>query len=124
MMRILLGKLMPAELTNGFLKWNPAVLKSSRNGQRADLNALADALKDWRFEIEGYVGYERCVVTAGGVATEEVIPKTMESRLVRGLYLCGEVLDIDSDTGGYNLHTAFATGLLAGQSAAKKLTGT
>lgn len=121
MMRILLGKLMPTELINGFLKWNPAVLRSARNGQRADLNALAAALKDWRFEIDGYVGYERCVVTAGGVATEEVLPKTMESRLVKGLYLCGEVLDIDSDTGGYNLHTAFATGLLAGQSAAKKL---
>ncbi len=82
---------------------------------------IARALKDWRFEIEGYVGYERCVVTAGGVSTDEVLPKTMESRLCKGLYFCGEVLDIDSDTGGYNLQTAFSTGFLAGQSSAKSL---
>lgn len=71
-------------------------------------------------DIEGYVGYERCVVTAGGVSTDEVLPKTMESRLQKGLYLAGEVLDIDADTGGYNLHCAFASGYLAGLSAAKQ----
>ena len=84
--------------------------------------ALAEALQDWRFDIEGFVGYERCVVTAGGVSTDEVLPKTLESRLHGGLYLCGEVLDIDADTGGYNLQLAFSTGLLAGQSAARSLT--
>jgi len=78
-------------------------------------------LKEWHFKIVGYVGYERCVVTAGGVATDELIGKTMESRLHPGLYFCGELLDVDSDTGGYNLQTAFCTGLLAGQSAAKGL---
>ena len=66
------------------------------------------------------MGYERCVVTAGGVSTDEVLPKTMESRLQKGLYLAGEVLDIDADTGGYNLHCAFASGYLAGLSAAKQ----
>ena len=78
-------------------------------------------MKDWRFEIIGFVGYERCVITAGGISTDEVMPKTMESRLKPGLYLCGEVLDMDCDTGGYNLQCAFSTGYIAGESAAKSL---
>ena len=86
-----------------------------------DLDLLAKTLKDWRFEIIGFVGYERCVITAGGISTDEVMPKTMESRLKPGLYLCGEVLDMDCDTGGYNLQCAFSTGYLAGESAAKSL---
>jgi predicted flavoprotein YhiN len=72
-------------------------------------------------EVDGYVGYERCVVTAGGVSQEEVSPKTLESKMVSGLYFAGEVLDLDADTGGYNLQTAFSTGYLAGISAAKSL---
>ena len=60
-------------------------------------------------------------MTAGGEATDDFVAKTMESRLVPGLYLCGEVLDIDADTGGYNLQLAFATGALAGLNAAKSL---
>ena len=77
--------------------------------------------------LSGYMGYERAVVTAGGadtaggVVTSDVIAKTLESRKMTGLYFCGEVLDIDADTGGYNLHLAFATGKLAGESAAKAL---
>ena len=109
--RVLLGKLMPGTLTDGFMK-------SNRN---ACADNLAGLLKDWKFPISGYVGYERCVVTAGGVATDEVFPKTMESRLVQGLYFAGEVLDIDGDTGGYNLQSAFSTGFLAGRSAALSL---
>ncbi len=86
-----------------------------------DLDLLAKTLKDWKFEMIGFVGYERCVITAGGISTDEVMPKTMESRLKPGLYLCGEVLDMDCDTGGYNLQCAFSTGYLAGESAAKSM---
>ena len=86
-----------------------------------DLDLLAKTLKDWKFEIIGFVGYERCVITAGGISTDEVMPKTMESRVKPGLYLCGEVLDMDCDTGGYNLQCAFSTGYIAGESAAKSL---
>lgn len=121
-LRILLGKLMPRELAAGFLRSNPQVLSGKKGNERISIPALAEALQDWRFDIEGFVGYERCVVTAGGVSTDEVLPKTLESRLHGGLYLCGEVLDIDADTGGYNLQLAFSTGLLAGQSAARSLT--
>jgi predicted Rossmann fold flavoprotein len=124
--RILLGKLMPWDLIPGFVMCNPRIMNTlsiTRGGARTVLmpSEVATALKDWAFDLAGYVGYERAVVTAGGVNTDEVIPKTMESRLVPGLYFCGEVLDIDSDTGGYNLQTAFSTGCLAGRSAAKSI---
>lgn len=109
--RVLLTKVLPMSLIPAFQRLNP----------NTDHKTLAKALKNWKMEIEGYVGYERCVVTAGGVSTEDVTPKTLESRLVPGLYFAGEVLDLDADTGGYNLQTAFSTGYLAGQSAAKSL---
>ena len=124
--RILLGKLMPWELIPGFRACHPGILTLERRGRTdskvwVNLPTIAKALKEWRFEIVGHVGYERAVVTAGGVTTEDVLPKTMESRRVKGLYFAGELLDIDSDTGGYNLQTAFATGHLAGISAASSL---
>ena len=83
------------------------------------LDNLAARLKDWRFNITGYVGYRRAVVTAGGVSLDEIISKTMSSRNLPGLYFAGEVLDMDGDTGGYNLQFAFSTGALAGKSAAE-----
>ena len=76
-------------------------------------------LKDFRFEISGHRSYDEAIVTAGGVDTKEIDPRTMASRLVHGLYFAGEVLDIDGDTGGYNLQAAFSTGWLAGRSAAE-----
>ncbi len=124
--RILLGKLMPRELIPGFTAMHPEILTLERRSRTetkvwVNLVSIAKALKSWPFDIAGYVGYERAVVTAGGVSTDEFVAKTMESRLVPGLYLCGEVLDIDADTGGYNLQLAFSTGALAGLNAAKSL---
>lgn len=109
--RILLGKLIPWELTHPFLRMNGKV----------SVDSLASALKDWRMEIVGFVGFERCVITAGGIPSAEVTAKTLESKKQPGLYFAGEVLDMDADTGGYNLQLAFCTGYLAGQSAAKAL---
>jgi predicted flavoprotein YhiN len=57
-------------------------------------------------------------VTAGGISLKEIDPRTMASRKLKGLYFCGEVIDIDADTGGYNLQAAFSTGYLAGEQAA------
>ena len=109
--RILLTKVLPQSLIQAFVKYHP----------NADHKTLAKALKSWKFEIEGYVGYERCVITAGGVSLEEITPKTLESKMVPGLYFAGEVLDLDADTGGYNLQTAFSTGYLAGICAGKAI---
>ncbi len=105
---LLLRKLMPAPLVTPFIDSN-----------RLNLSNLAAAIKDWRFKIGGYVGYRRAVVTAGGVNLEEVFSRTMGSRLHPGLYFAGEVLDMDGDTGGYNLQIAFSTGVLAAVSAAE-----
>ena len=120
-LRVLTGRLLPWDLIPGFLRCHPEILAGRRGNERIDLAAIAAALQQWDFDIEGFVGYERCVVTAGGVATEEMLPKTLASRLQPGLYMCGELLDIDADTGGYNLQLAFCTGRLAGQSAARSL---
>ena len=76
-------------------------------------------LKDFRLEVTGHRPFSEAIVTAGGVETREVDPRTMASRLVEGLYFAGEVLDVDADTGGYNLQAAFSTGWLAGRSAAR-----
>ena len=109
--RILLTKVLPMSLIPAFIRTSPEI----------DHKTLPKALKAWKMEIVGYVGYERCVVTAGGVSLDELTAKNLESKLTPGLYFAGEVLDLDADTGGYNLQTAFSTGYLAGISAAKSL---
>ena len=107
--KLLLPKVLPMSLIPAFTRLNPNV----------DHKTLAKALKNWKMDIVGYVGYERCVITAGGVNLDEVTAKTLESKLIPGLYFAGEVLDLDADTGGYNLQTAFSTGYLAGISAVR-----
>jgi len=75
-------------------------------------------LKDFRLEVRGHRSFAQAIITAGGVDLRQVDPRSMESRLVGGLYFAGELLDLDADTGGYNLQAAFSTGWLAGRSAA------
>lgn len=77
---------------------------------------LAGWLKNFSFEISGFRGFNEAIVTAGGVRLKEINPKTMESRYTKGLFIVGELLDIQADTGGYNLQAAFSTGWLAGSS--------
>ena len=81
----------------------------------AEINRLVKILKGFVFPITDYAPFEFAVVTAGGVCCDEVNKYTMESLKVKGLYFSGEVLDIDANTGGYNLQIAFSTGRLAGQ---------
>jgi predicted Rossmann fold flavoprotein len=76
-------------------------------------------LKDFRLEVVGYRPFAEAIITAGGIDTQEIDPRTMESRKIKGLFIAGELLDIQADTGGYNLQAAFSTGWLAGQSAAQ-----
>lgn len=76
-------------------------------------------LKDFRLRVTGCRPIAEAIVTAGGVDTREIDPRTMESKKLKGLYIAGELLDIQGDTGGYNLQAAFSTGWLAGRSAAE-----
>jgi predicted Rossmann fold flavoprotein len=85
----------------------------------AEKERFAGVLKSLRFEIAGPLPMAAAIVTAGGVSLREIDPRTMASRLVQGLYFCGEVLDIDADTGGFNLQAAFSTGYVAGEAAAE-----
>jgi predicted Rossmann fold flavoprotein len=78
---------------------------------------LKNLLKEFRLEITGHRSFQDAMVTAGGVSVQEIDPRTMESNRVNGLYFAGEIIDIDGDTGGFNLQAAFSTGWLAGRSA-------
>ena len=83
-----------------------------------ELKKIASVIKGWSFGIVGTMSWNNAQVTHGGAATESFDPHTMESRIVKGLYACGEVLDIDGDCGGYNLQWAWSSGYIAGKSAA------
>lgn len=76
-------------------------------------------LKDFRIGLLRFRPIEEAIVTSGGIETKEINPKTMESKLVPGLYFAGEIIDVDAYTGGFNLQIAFSTGYLAGKSAAE-----
>lgn len=110
-----LHTLMPSKLIPVFLK------RANVNGDKVmhqitkeERLRMVDTLKDFRFTLTKARPIEEAIVTAGGVSVKEVSPKTMESKLVKGLYFTGEVLDIDGMTGGFNLQAAFSTGYLAG----------
>jgi hypothetical protein len=120
----LLGLLLPSPLINplcGVLGLDPAGPAAQVRGPKQ--KRLLNLLKDMRFEVTGHAGWEEAIVTAGGVSLKDLDPRTMASRRVDGLYFAGEVIDLDANTGGYNLQMAFSTGWLAGESAARKAAG-
>jgi predicted Rossmann fold flavoprotein len=84
-----------------------------------DRRRLRSWLKEFRLDVSGHRSFREAIVTAGGVDTREIDPRTMASRRIEGLYFAGEVLDLDGDTGGYNLQAAFSTGWVAGRAAAQ-----
>ncbi len=96
-------------------------LKPDMAGQHLSLDGsrrMTAALKALRLPIAGTRGYEEAMITAGGISTREIDPRTMASKRYPGLYFAGEIIDVDADTGGFNLQVAFSTGYLAGRSAA------
>lgn len=82
---------------------------------------LGSWLKNFRIEINGVGSWDEAIVTGGGVKLKEVNPNTMESKIIKGLFITGELLDIQADTGGYNLQAAFSTGWVAGSAAAQSV---
>jgi len=88
--------------------------KKSNSVTKEERRNLGMILKELKFHITGPVGFNEAVITVGGVSVDEIKPGSMESKLVPGLYLAGELLDVDGYTGGFNLQIAFSTGYLAG----------
>lgn len=92
--------------------------KEVGNLSNGEIRKIAKILRSWSFKVIGSQSWGEAQVTAGGVNTDEVNNKTMESKLVKGLYIVGELLDIDGDCGGFNLQWAWSSGYLAGSNAA------
>ena len=109
MMKNVMRGLLPSGL-------NELVLRAARVSEE-ERRAILTALKAFPLTPTKLRGYEEAVVTSGGVELKEIDPATMESKLVKGLFFCGEVLDCDAFTGGFNLQIAFCTGYMAGENA-------
>ena len=106
-----IGVLYPSSLTPVIMRLSGIMPdKKICNITKEERTALSDITKHFRFTITGTAGYNEAVVTKGGVHVKEINPSTMESKLIRGLYFAGEVLDVDAVTGGYNLQIAWCTG--------------
>ena len=121
-LKSLLKELLPQKMIEPIAKLSgiPAD-KPGHQINAKERDGLAALLKSVRFNIKGPLPLSTAMVTAGGVSLKEIDPQTMASKLVKGLYFCGEVIDIDADTGGFNLQAAFSTGYVAGESAASFL---
>ena len=120
-----LGTILEALVPNRMIEWlltsvHVSVQTRGHVLLRADRAAVVRLLKSWEMGSVERIDLDRGEVTAGGVALSEVDPHTMASRIVPGLYLAGEVLDIAGPIGGYNLQAAFSTGFVAGESAARE----
>ena len=111
-----LEKLLPQKLIpvivdlsgiNPYKKVNEITKQERRN--------LVELLKNFEVIIKGFRPIEEAIITAGGVSTKEINPKTMESKLIKGLYFAGEMIDVDAYTGGFNLQIAYSTGFVAGK---------
>jgi predicted Rossmann fold flavoprotein len=123
--RNVLAGLMPAKMSDVFVTLlgisGDKLAHRVTSPERKRLRAL---LQDLRLTVDHPRPIAEAIITAGGVATQEINPRTMESQVVKGLFFCGEVIDVDADTGGYNLQAAFSTGYLAGEAAARSVAAT
>ena len=115
-----LGELLPSKMIEPFIALSGIDGRKKVNSiTKEERRVLLNTLKCFEIPLDGLRPIEEAIVTSGGVEVKEITPKTMESKLVEGLYFCGEVIDVDAYTGGYNLQIAFSTGYLAGKSAAE-----
>lgn len=117
-----LGDLLPQKLILTVIRLSGIDERKKVNSvTREERKKLVSVIKGLRVPLRGFRPIEEAIVTKGGISVKEVSPRTMESKLVAGLYFAGEVLDLDAYTGGFNLQIAFSTGVLAGESAAERL---
>jgi hypothetical protein len=120
-------------ISNLFKNWLPASMipvfmntlgidpgKEGHQVSSKERKRIRNLMKNFRFDIKGHRSFKEAIITAGGIPTSEISSKTMESKLVSGLYFAGEMIDLDAETGGYNLQIAYSTGWLAGRSSRKE----
>lgn len=117
-----LGKMMNKKLAAGVMQ-KLGISQRTRIGRLdgRDIEETTDCIKNFRLDIVGYKSFDRAQICSGGVTLDELDGDTLESGLARGLYICGELLDVDGICGGYNLQWAWSSGFTAGRSAAKSL---
>ncbi|MFA4984438.1 MAG: NAD(P)/FAD-dependent oxidoreductase [Candidatus Omnitrophota bacterium] len=119
-----LKALVPLRMVGLFMKISAiSAEKKANQVNAAERQRLLELLKGMRLDIVGTRPIDEAMVTRGGVSLKDINPRTMESRVVKGLYFCGEMIDVDADTGGFNLQAAFSTGYLAGRSAQGRFSG-
>ena len=115
-----LGDLLPTKMIVPFIEYTQIDERKKINLiTKEERRKILLSLKDFRIPLLSFRPIEEAIVTSGGVEVKEITPKTMESKIVEGLYFAGEVIDIDAYTGGFNLQIAFSTGYLAGKCAAE-----
>lgn len=119
-----LGELLPQKLIPVMIRLSGIDPEKKINlVTKEERKQLLHLLKEMEFGVVGLLGFDKAVITSGGVNLREVDPKTMRSKVIDNLYFAGEVLDLDAPTGGYNLQEAWSTGYLAGKSAAENAIG-
>ena len=117
-----LGKLLPVKLIPVMIGLSGIPSNKKVNAiTKQERAALVHHVKHFELTITGTAPIDEAIITAGGVSTKEIDPKTMASKLVDGLFFAGEVIDVDAYTGGFNLQIAWSTGMRAGQSAAERM---
>ena len=110
-----LDKLLPKKLIDVIIKLsNISPDKKVNSITKQERQNLVEILKKFEITLLGFRPVEEAIITAGGVSIKEINPKTMESKLVKGLYFAGEIIDVDAYTGGFNLQIAYSTGYTAG----------
>ena len=117
-----LGALLPSKMIIPFIKLTGIDERKKTNSiTKEERRKILHNLKNFEIPLYKFRPIEEAIITSGGVDTKEISPKTLESKILPGLYFAGEVIDVDAYTGGYNLQIAFSTGFLAGKSAAEQI---
>lgn len=112
-----LDGLLPKKMIEPIIRYSGIPFDKKVNAiTREERRNLVKAFKEFTMTINGIRGYDEAIITHGGVTVKEINPATMESKLIKGLYFAGEMIDVDALTGGYNLQIAWSTGYLAGTS--------
>ena len=115
-----LGALLPSKMIEPFISVTGIDARKKVNSiTKEERRKILTALKDFRISLSGLRPIEEAIITSGGINVKEINPKTMESKILPGLYFAGEMIDVDAYTGGFNLQIAYSTGYIAGKNASK-----